>query len=100
MTATVIGLVPLARVADVQRSIDFYQLLGLNPRGTLRSEAGKLIWAHVQCEQAALMFSANAESVISGGHSVLFYLYSSDLIALREKLLGSGIKASSITYPN
>jgi hypothetical protein len=30
----------------------------------------------------------------------LFYLYSPELIALREHLLGNGVKVSPITYPD
>jgi hypothetical protein len=37
--------------------------------------------------------------VIAGQQAVLFYLYTDDLIALREVLLASGVAVSEISYP-
>jgi catechol 2,3-dioxygenase-like lactoylglutathione lyase family enzyme len=99
VTAKATGLVPMAFVADVQRSIDFYALLGLSLRGTFNNPQGKLVWGHVQCEGAELMFSLASDPVVPGQQAVLFYLYSPDLIALREHLLAQGVKASAISYP-
>lgn len=39
------------------------------------------------------------EAVIASQQGVLFYLYCAELIALREHLLGSGVKVSAIKYP-
>jgi hypothetical protein len=38
--------------------------------------------------------------IIADQQAVLFYLYSPDLIALREHLLAKGVKVSEITYPD
>jgi len=95
----VTGLVPMARVADVQRSIDFYKLMGLEVRGSLRNSSGDLQWVCLACEGAVVMFTRANEPVIANLQAVLFYLYSPDLIALREHLLASGVKVSGITYP-
>jgi uncharacterized glyoxalase superfamily protein PhnB len=100
MTAKAIGLIPMAFVADVQRSIDFYALFGLALRNTFKNPQGKLAWAHVQCEGAELMFSLASDPVVPSQQAVLFYLYSPDLVALREHLLAHGVKASAITYPH
>jgi len=100
MAAKVTGLTPMASVGDVQRSIDFYELLGLKTRSTLKNEAGKLIWAHVECESAELMFSLANDSAAPSQHPVRFYLYSPNLVALREQLLANNVRASTITYPN
>jgi hypothetical protein len=45
------------------------------------------------------MVTRASEPVIPSQQAVLFYLYSPDLIALREHLLASGVKVSPITYP-
>jgi hypothetical protein len=45
------------------------------------------------------MFARASEPVIPSQQAVLFYLYSPDLIALREHLLASGVNVSPITYP-
>jgi hypothetical protein len=99
MTAKVTGLIALAPAADVQRSVEFYKLLGMEIRDSLRNGLGGLQWVHPSCEQADLMLSRASEPVVAGRPAVLFYLYSPDLIALREHLLASGVKLSPITYP-
>ena len=95
----VTGLIPMAHVANVQRSVDFYKQLGMEVRGSLRAPSGELQWVDLVCEQAALMFSRASEPVIPGQQAVLFYLYSPDLIALREHLQSKGVRVSPITYP-
>jgi catechol 2,3-dioxygenase-like lactoylglutathione lyase family enzyme len=100
MTAKVTGLIPMAFVADVQRSIDFYALLNLKVRNIFKNDGGQLVWAHVECEHAELMFSLATDPVIPSQQAVLFYMYSPNLIALREHLLAKGVKASPITYPH
>jgi hypothetical protein len=95
----VTGLIPMASVAGVERSLDFYKLLGMEVRNSLRSASGKLQWAHVTCEHADLMFTRASEPIIAGQHTVLLYMYSPDLVALRGHLLANGVKVSEITYP-
>lgn len=92
-------LTPLANVADVERSVDFYKLLGMEVRGSLKNPSGQLQWVHLACGQAELMLSRASKPVVAAQQAVLFYLYSPDLIVLRNHLLKRGIKASSITYP-
>jgi hypothetical protein len=89
----------MAHAADVQRAVDFYKLLGMEVRGSLRNPTGELQWVHLASEQAELMFARAAEPVIASQQAVLFYLYSPDLIALREHLIACGVKVSAIKYP-
>ncbi len=89
----------MAHAADVQRSVDFYKLLGMEVRGSLRNSAGELQWVDLVCGQAELMVTRASEPVVASQQAVLFYLYSPDLIALREHLLANGVKVSAITYP-
>jgi hypothetical protein len=100
MTAQVNGLIPMAFAADPQRSVDFYKLLGMEIRGSLRNSSGDLQWVHLTCAQADLMFSRASHPVIASQQAVLFYLYSTDLISLRNHLLASGVEVSPITYPD
>ena len=99
MAPKVTGLIPMAHAANVQRSVDFYQKLGMEVRGSLRNPSGTLRWVHLRCDQADLMLTRASGPVIPSQQAVLFYLYSPDLIALREHLLATGVKVSSITYP-
>jgi len=96
----IIGLIPLASVTEVQRTVDFYRHLGMEVRGSLRNPEGELQWVHLTSGAAEVMFSRALHPVIAVQQAVLFYLYSSNLTALREHLLGQGIKVSSITYPD
>lgn len=98
--AKVTGLIPMASVADVQRSIDFYELLGMELRDSLKTSSGGLQWAHVSCKQADLMLAWSTMPVVRGQQAVLFYLYSPNLVALREHLISAGIRVSPITYPD
>jgi hypothetical protein len=100
MSAKVTGLIPMAHAADVQRAADFYQNLGMEIRGSLRDPSSKLQWVHLGCEKAHVMFARASEPVVSSQQAVLFYLYSPDLIGLRSHLLNTGVKVSSITYPD
>jgi hypothetical protein len=97
--ARVTGLIPMAHAADVQRAVDFYKLLGLELRGSLKASDGDLRWAHVACEQAHLMLARASGPIVASQQAVLFYLYSPDLVALREHLIAAGVNVSAITYP-
>jgi catechol 2,3-dioxygenase-like lactoylglutathione lyase family enzyme len=99
-TAQVTGLIPMAHVADVQRAIDFYKLMGMELRGSLKAgDSSDLRWAHVACEQAHLMFARASGPIVASDQAVLFYLYSPNLIVLREHLIAAGVSVSPITYP-
>ncbi len=97
--ARVTGLIPMAHVADVQRAVDFYKLLGMELRGSLKNSSGDLQWVHLASEQADLMLTRASEPVVASQQAVLFYLYSPNLVALREHLIAVGVRVSLITYP-
>jgi len=97
--ARVTGLIPMAHVASVQRAIDFYKLLGMELCGSLKNASGDLQWAHVSCEHADLMLTRADEPVVASQQAVLFYLYSPNLVTLREHLIAAGVRVSNITYP-
>jgi len=99
MKPCVTGLIPLVHVQDVQRSADFYRLLGMEVRESLRNRFGVLEWIDLVCERAQLMLTRASVPVVAGQQAVLFYLYSPDLPALREHLLAKGWNVSSIAYP-
>jgi len=45
------------------------------------------------------MLARASEAVVPSQQAVLFYLYSPNLIALREHLIAAGVRVSPITYP-
>jgi len=72
------ALTPYAHVADVQRSVDFYRLLGLELGNSYR-EDGRLVWAFVtsaaeepNAARARLMLALADEPVVPSQQAVLF----------------------------
>jgi len=92
-------LIAMAHVADVQRSADFYSLLGFRVVGTFKNDAGVLCWVHLESGDASLMLSQADAPIFAEQQAVLFYLYSDDLTGLREHLFASGVAVAGITYP-
>ena|SRR5215813_4145653 len=89
------GLIPFVHVEDIERSIAFYYHLGFIVSSVYKYR-GRPVWAALQSERAELMVSTDGDSVDPADQGVLFYLYSSNLTALREQLLAAGIDAGKI----
>jgi ketosteroid isomerase-like protein len=87
-------LVPFVKVADVERSIAFYHHLGFTPKSIYKYR-DLLAWAALESDGAEVMFQ-RSDPIDSERQSVLFYLYSHDLAALRDQLLAAGIDAGEI----
>ena len=105
-SAPISGLVPMLHVAEVERSAEFYRLLGLEI-GNRVPAAGAMHWAWLYAPKAAdwkrgpnLMLTRSAGPIDAGAQEVLFYLYAADLKALRSMLLAKGIVAGEISYPD
>ena len=99
------GLTAYAHVADVQRSVDFYRRLGLEPRSS-HEEDGTLVWAFVTTpaadphEAGARLMLALADGPFDASQqAVLFYCWSPDVRALRDELRQAGIAAGEIEHP-
>ena len=93
-------LIPMAHVADVQRSVDFYGKLGFEPLNIGKGDDGHCYWAHVRAGKAHLMFASDPESAkVEKESTVVLYMYAEDLVKLREELVAKDIKVSEITYP-
>jgi catechol 2,3-dioxygenase-like lactoylglutathione lyase family enzyme len=95
---------PLLHVADIARSLRFYELLGFETIDT-EGDPSCLGWARMHCEGGALMFLAAEEDhgARDSGHGpdrILFYLYTPDLPGLREHLVAQGVEVSPIKYPD
>lgn len=97
MTMQTRQLVPLISVADVERSIAFYQHLGFEVGKTFIPEgAKKPAWAWLQSRDAQLMLSAATNPIVAEQHSVLFYLYTDDVPAARAALIEAGLSPGEI----
>ena len=89
------GLVPFVHVADVERSVAFYRLLGFEVQDTYEP-AGRLSWASLRSVEAALMLARREEPVDAAAQAVLFYLYTRDLAGLRDHLVAQGALVGEI----
>jgi catechol 2,3-dioxygenase-like lactoylglutathione lyase family enzyme len=88
---------PLLHVAEIERSIRFYERLGFTTVDTDRAQP--LGWARLHCEGGAVMFLRAEEPVDASTQAVMLYMYAPDLAGLREHLLAGGIKVPPIRYP-
>lgn len=91
-------LTPLLHVADVERSLRFYALLGFETVDVERSD-GATAWARIHCEGGAIMFVEAEESGIPPHDRFLLYLYTPDLPALRSQLVEAGLEVGPIGHP-
>jgi catechol 2,3-dioxygenase-like lactoylglutathione lyase family enzyme len=98
--AKVTSFTPMALAANVQRSVNFYNLLGVKLRGQLKTSSGDLPWAQLSSEPAELMFARATEPGVSRQPAGVFYVYPPNLVALREPLISAGVRVSPITYPD
>ncbi len=89
-------LVPFVHVADVDASLAFYALLGFVPQSTLKDHQGRAFWSlnqsGNQTGKAEIMLARASGPVDAGQQAVLFYMYSTDVAALRQHLLAQGLR--------
>jgi hypothetical protein len=105
-SAPISGVVPTIHVADVERSVEFYRLLGFEI-GNCVPPAGPMDWAWLYAPKAAdwkrgpnLMLTRGARPIDADAQEVLLYLYGADLKSLRSGLLAKGVDAGEISYPD
>ena len=96
-TAAMRDLVPMAHVADIRRSVEFYGHLGFQVIGKYEPE-GQLKWAHLRSGGAELMLSLATEPVNAAAQGVLFYMYVPGVAAFREQLAARGLKVGELQY--
>ncbi len=89
------GLIPFVKVANVERSVAFYHHLGFTPTSVYKYR-DSLAWAALESGGAEIMFEGSGEPIDPGQQTILFYLYSHELTALRDQLLAAGIAAGEI----
>jgi len=92
------SLVPMAFVADVERSIAFYAKLGFTVRNTV-GEPGRVTWAWLKNGGANLMLARASDPVDAAAQAVLFYVYGPDVPAMHAELAAAGVTVSAITSP-
>jgi|SRR5579871_6030517 uncharacterized glyoxalase superfamily protein PhnB len=99
MAPVVNNLIPYAHVADVPRSVKFYELLGFRVISRHEHPRGKLLWAHLEANHGRIMLAQADGPVDAGVQAILFYLYADDVAALRKHLLENSVEVSEIGRP-
>lgn len=94
--ARVFDHVPMAHVASVDSSIDFYAKLGLLCESRFTDDQQQAYYAAVCADAAELMLVRADGPVIASQQAVLFYMYTSDVAALRKHLLNCGLKDGGV----
>jgi hypothetical protein len=93
-------IVAMAFVADVRRSIAFYEQLGFSAANSFTPPHGEVpSWAWLECGDAHLMVARASEPVVPEQQAVLFYLYVDDVAAARGELEALGLDPGPITTP-
>ncbi|HEY1658089.1 MAG TPA: VOC family protein [Candidatus Sulfotelmatobacter sp.] len=95
------SVVALLHVADVERSIRFYEKFGFEVGNEpLKNDEGvaTFVWMH-HGNAAQIMLTRAGQPLNSGSRHMMFYLYSTDMKAYREQLIARGIEVGKVTYP-
>jgi catechol 2,3-dioxygenase-like lactoylglutathione lyase family enzyme len=93
------ALVPYAHVADIQRSIAFYQQLGFSVANAHPEDSKTPIWVWLNAGKANLMLSAASAPIVASEQAVFFYLYVHDVKAFRDRVIEAGIAAGPLEHP-
>ena len=97
MGQRVAALVPMAHVARVPASAEFYARLGFEIIGSFTPPGDEEpAWVSLRCDNAQLMLNRASEPVVPEQQAVLFYLYCADVPALHAQLEASGIEVGPI----
>lgn len=81
----------MVHVADVDRSVAFYALLGYTCQSRFSGHDGVTNWADLHSHESRIMLARASGPVDATVQAVLFYLYSPDVRWLQKHLLTNGI---------
>ena len=81
----------MVHVASVDESAEFYSLLGFESASRFSGHDGITNWSNLVCGDARLMLARSSGPIHAPEQAVLFYMYSKNVVALREHLLKNGI---------
>ena len=91
-------VVSMIFVADVQRSVEFYKILGFEVANTYEPE-GKLCWAWMEKGKARIMLSLTGRPPNPGAQDVMFYFYVPRVAEYRDGLIARKLKVGELRYP-
>ncbi len=98
-TTRLTGVLAMAHVADLERSLEFYKKLGFVVAKTVVND-DVVHWACLELDGVPqLMLARSGRSMNPGAQDVLFYLYAHNVAEYREVLKAQGIAVSEMKYP-
>lgn len=83
--------VPMLYVSSVDRSSEFYALLGFSCLSRFSGPEGITNWSRLSSGRAQLMLARASGTIRAEDQAVLLYMYSDNAAGLREHLLNHGI---------
>jgi catechol 2,3-dioxygenase-like lactoylglutathione lyase family enzyme len=95
-------VVPFAYVADVERSIAFYELLGFLARRIERGAGGRVEWVWLESPEtgpggpAALMLGLSSLPIATVAQGIFFCMHCADARAMRSHLLAHGLRDGGV----
>lgn len=95
------AVVALLRVADLDRSIGFYEKLGFEVGNEpLTDEQGTktFVWMH-HGDAAQIMLTRAGQPLDSRSRHMMFYLYVNDMVAYREQVTARGVAVGKVAHP-
>ena len=100
MPAEIRALVPMVQVADVVRSITFYERLGFHVENTHTPPGDSApSWAWLGGGAAQFMLVGAESPLDPERQGVLFYLYYPDVSEAKRELEAAGIESGPIEFP-
>ncbi len=101
MPPAVRNLVPMVHVADLGRSVAFYERLGFLLQNTFTPPGAPLpTWAWLELGTARIMLARASGPVDPEQQAVLFYLYYDDIAATHAELSAAGVVTGEMSYPS
>jgi catechol 2,3-dioxygenase-like lactoylglutathione lyase family enzyme len=93
---TVNRCVPMVHVEDVDAAAKFYAMLGFERESRYVGNDGITNFVGLKSALAELFLARSSGPIIPSQQAVLFYLYTSDVRALREHLISEGLEDGGI----
>jgi len=88
--------VAMVHVEDVEAAAKFYQLLGFKIESRYVRDDGVTNFIGLKSGQAELFLAVSSDPIVPSQQAVLFYMYTSDVISLRNHLIDHGLEDGGI----
>lgn len=91
------SIIPVGYVADLDRSVAFYRLLGFAEQSS--GADGDSRWCYLNSGDAYVLLADVRPALPTVEVPLTFYIYVNDLTAVLERLAAAGIDAERVGYP-